>query len=324
MSDLITLHEPDGPLSDARSMTAAARTALLATRRLMTYTTSEDPAVSSTARHLLGTLMAEMGPAAARVPPSTAVEPPLVRLGVGLERQVTSSGRTQSRVPVAVEQWLARRWTLTGAVLSGLAAVLVVVGGYIGAVVLLTVRMVLSGIADLPPRPGSSAERHPHAVALWSVARCLAGHACDAALVLAVGYSFASADRPFWTWMSGAVLGLMLFGTVARLSTLQFGLPLRRLALERAARTGAMLVGLASAAVWTSLGWSPTSGTVPLLALPLLGTVAYALLELVRVRWRVLVLIAARYRKDPESTPLPERVVMVDVNGSVHAGRAVV
>lgn len=325
MSDLITLREPDGPFTDAQQMTATAGTALLAARRLKEYANSDDDAMSRTAASMLSTLIGEVGLAATHSAFGGPIDNRFLRAGLRLEEHVSGPSLPERDVPSGLQRWVARWWTSIGAVLSLGVAGLLMSGAYALAALLLLLRVTESAAVDLPPRHASGASaRRQHAIAFWSVARCLAGHACDAVLLLAVGYTFVAANRPVWGWAASAVAAFMLFATVVRLSALQFGLPLRRLALERVARNGTLLFGLTLAAVWAALGHDPASGSVPVLALPLVGVSAYAIVEMLRVHWRVRVLNAARRSQDPDATPERKRVLMVDVNGSVRTTHAVV
>jgi hypothetical protein len=193
-------------------------------------------------------------------------------------------------------------WTAARVALTAGAFMLLASGHLMAAAGLLVLRILGS---MLQPTPGLSAdllstESHgesrqasPHWYIDWKA--CVVGQVCDLAMTVAVAGYLLVNDRVAWAGAACLVAFLQITGTMLRIAAVQQGVVLRRLFLERLMRNGFLLLGVGLAVAFQPL--VPPTG-IPLIALSVIGSAAYALVEISRV----LHTTEAARRVDDDST----------------------
>ena len=176
-------------------------------------------------------------------------------------------------------QWA---WTIMGIVITGFASVAVFHQAWGLAFSLLAGRVVLSlAFGDRYNLPFEGRTRPDSRFAV--VTRCLAGHVSDSMILVSVSAVLIITGHAVWGGFALVAAMIMVLATLYRVASLQVGVQLQRLQLERVFRVVSVLIAISSTAV------SP-DGTLygmPFLALAGVGALVYGLLEIFRVAWRL-------------------------------------
>jgi hypothetical protein len=192
------------------------------------------------------------------------IERALTNLRVGLgpvsAKPATSSGRFRT--------W----WTWGGILASLLIALMVATQQWWIAVIVLLLRLGISllvGPSNLPyegPTPDGKAS--------VVVYRCLAGHLSDAIVLIGIASLFVNDSLAAQATLTVGAITAMLSASLLRVASLQVGVQVSRLTVERVVRAGSLLLALCLVAFVPS--------NPGLLVLAALGALSYAGIEVVR------------------------------------------
>jgi hypothetical protein len=316
MAEVLDFPRSEGAFATCDDMVAAADTALMATRKLCSFTDDSDPAVRYTAAAMLTAILRQAAPDIARSQSFSQPTNRVLRFGRRVETRLSHIEHSISaRLPLPGAGDI-RAWTYIGLAITAAAGVFLAGGFFLLAAVLLVVRIVGSLAADRTVDPQHDAGLHGRMVTQrWEVRRCLAGHLRDALLLLAIAYRLMWSGHSAWAWGVCAVAILGLGATILRLSSWQYGLPMRRLEVERFLRDGGILLALALAGVAQVFGGGSSWASVPFLALAGVGVLGYTVIEVLRVHWNVgeLVRREATLAADTQDN----RVYVLDLNGGI-------
>ncbi|MEM9747896.1 MAG: hypothetical protein AAF945_14460 [Actinomycetota bacterium] len=211
--------------------------------------------------------------------------------------------RVRRSTPVAYADRLTRASAATGRALTVLASLFLIgamgsseasseasaQGWFWAAALAITARIVMTGVVwHLAHFPGDTTPDRPRLTSTPTA--CVLDHACDAAVVAAIGGAVVASGHPT---VGAVVIGSALFfvlATLYRLSGAIYGTRLSRLHLERTMRGGAILASLWLAAL--GIGWTWWSLTI------FVFPTAFAMIEIVETA-RILRIRRAQLERLP-------------------------
>lgn len=209
---------------------------------------------------------------------------PVFEGGRKLDDWFTDSRSTLHRPFRRIGRVMQPSWVWIGLILTLAIGAMIIAGAWWGAVTLLVFRVLVSiavGEASNLPYEGASQPGPASAI----IYRCMAGHVSDLLLLGATAIALSLADQVAWAMATLFSALVMLLATLLRVSSLQVGVQIHRLTLERVVRVGGLAVGLLLVAVginpWATLGF-------PTLALCALGCLLYGVCETIRVIRRLI------------------------------------
>jgi len=290
------------------SIAQAARDGIGAALALNELATSELDAV----RRAAGSVQARMYGVLEPPPPcDDLVNLPLFRLGRWLDGKAEATRKSvgaqaRGRIARLPRLWcrLTLLWTWLGLALTVGIAAAIMTGLWWQATLLLVVRVTISvavGAEPNLPYEGYTSDGNVAAV----IYRCIAGHVSDTLPLLAIAWSLADQQHAMLAFMAVVSLMTMLTATLLRVASLQVGVQMIRLTLERVARTGTVFLGLLLSVVFSSVGF--THGSL-WICLAVAGPLAYALGEV----WRSVVRLADAGKKSGGRLPDIRLVVIGD------------